>query len=366
MRRALTPGQSVVIKVGSSSLARPEGGLDPLAIERTVGQVIAARQRNLRVVLVSSGAVAAGLPPLKMTDRPGDVPGLQAAAAVGQGLLMQRYATGFAQEGFVVGQVLLTTDVFSNRRQYLHARDAIGRLLDLGVVPIVNENDTVTDDELRFGDNDRLAALVCHLVDADMLLLLTDTPGIFTADPKGDDTAELLGAVQHSDRILDSLDQGSSAGAFGSGGAATKITAARMAAWSGIPTVIAAASEDLVVERALSGEEVGTWIGPRPGRLSARKLWIAFGLPSRGEIFVDEGAVVAVQSEGRSLLAVGVIGSKGGFSKGDAVSVLAPDGATVAKGIVAMDDPAVQESAGQHTSVAGGEVIHRDNLVVFE
>lgn len=355
----------MVIKVGSSSLAARGGGLDGDAVTRTVGQVAAAREKGHRVVLVSSGAVAAGLGHLGMAQRPKDIPGLQAVAAVGQSLLMQKYASSFAERDLVIGQVLLTMETFGNRRQYLHAKDAIGRLLDLGVVPIVNENDTVGDDELRFGDNDRLAALVGHVVDADLLLLLTDTSGLFTADPTENDQVELLRAVEHNDKILDALHQNSRPGVFGSGGATSKITAARMAAFSGVPTIIAMASEDSVVDRALAGDEVGTWIAPRNVSLSARKLWIAFGVPSRGEVVVDQGAARAVIEGGRSLLAVGVTSSEGTFASGEAVTVLGPERNTIAKGLAGMDSTDVRRTAGQHSSMAGGEIIHRDNLVVF-
>ncbi len=365
MRRAAERGRSVVVKVGSSSLALRQGGVDRGAIERTVDQVVRAMTTGYKPVLVSSGAVAAGLPALGLTDRPADVPGLQAAAAVGQGLLMARYAEAFAAHEIVVGQVLLTRDVFANRSQYLHARDALARMQSLGVVPIVNENDTVTVEELRLGDNDRLAALVCHIIDATMLVLLTDTPGLFSEDPRFNDSAELLDAVQHNDAILDELYQATTRGVFGSGGVATKIAAARMAAWSGVPTVVAKATDDSVVDRALAGENVGTWIDPHPSALSARKLWIAFGIPRRGEVTVDDGAANALRRHGSSLLAVGVRDVSGDFMSGQAVGVLGSDGATIAKGLVRMDAQSVREAAGQHSSLVGGEVIHRDDLVVL-
>ncbi|HEY5890025.1 MAG TPA: glutamate 5-kinase [Acidimicrobiia bacterium] len=365
MRKAVESGRPIVIKVGSSSLASENGGIDPTRIQRTVEQVVSARIQGYKPILVSSGAVAAGLPSLKATRRPSDVPGLQAAAAVGQGLLMHQYSALFAEHEIVVGQVLLTRNVFASRTQYLHARQAIARMLDLGIVPIVNENDTVTVDELRLGDNDQLAALVCHLVDAHMLLLLTDTEGLFSADPRVSETVELLTAVQHNDTILDQLHQKSSKGTFGSGGATTKIAAARMAAWSGIPTVIARASDESVVERALAGQEVGTWIAPRESGLSARKLWIAFGLPARGEVAIDAGAATAVRAQGRSLLSVGIIGVEGAFAVGDAVRLAGPDGATIGKGITRIDSLAMSESVGKHSSEVGGEVIHRDDLVIL-
>lgn len=365
MRRAAENGRCVVIKVGSSSLSHPSGGLDKTSVDRVVRQVIGARQDGFRPVLVTSGAVAAGLPALGLSDRPADLPGLQAAAAVGQSLLMQNYASSFAEHELVVGQVLLTRDVFANRVQYLHARETLTRLLSIGVIPIINENDTVTVDELKLGDNDRLAALVSHLVEADMLVLLTDTAGIFSEDPRLNESAEFLNAVQHNDALLDELYRSSSKGSFGSGGITTKIAAARMAAWSGIPTVVASSTEPDAVHRALAGQEVGTWIAPHQSGLSARKLWIAFGLPPSGEIHVDAGAANAILEHGRSLLAVGIRETKGNFAAGDAVGVVGPDGSNLAKGLARMDAEGVRKAAGQHSSQVGGEVIHRDDLVLL-
>jgi glutamate 5-kinase len=237
-------------------------------------------------------------------------------------------------------------------------------MLTLGVVPVVNENDTVVVDEVRFGDNDRLAAIVSHLVGAGMLVLLTDTSGIYSDDPWISETAELLSAVRHTDEVLDKLRLSSSRGTFGSGGVATKVAAARMAAWSGVPTVIAAAVEEDVVSRSISGDEVGTWIDPRESRLSARKLWIAFGSPSEGDITVDNGAARALESSGKSLLPAGVTGVDGVFSAGAAVEVKHGD-RLIAKGLASMSAAEIARVRGEHTSVAGGEVIHRDDLVVL-
>lgn len=365
MRRPVRPGDRVVVKIGSSSLTQPGGGIDPAALSRVASQVAAAWEAGHPTVLVSSGAVAAGLPALGLTSRPSDLPGLQVAAAVGQGKLMQLYAAEFQRLGRVAGQVLLTKDVLANRDQYLHARQALERMLGLGIIPIVNENDTVVVEELRLGDNDRLAALVSHLVGAGLLLLLTDTPGLLAADPRREEDAELLSAVRHTDEILDRLTRGT-AGPLGSGGVATKVAAARMAAWSGVPTVVAAASEQEVVLRAVRGEEVGTWVDPQPGRLPARKLWIAFGQPSQGTLAVDEGAVRALVHHGRSLLPVGVTEVRGDFPAGSAVEVASPEGAVVAKGIVRCSAVEARQLMGRRTSPDGiDELIHRDDLVVL-
>lgn len=354
----------MVVKIGSSSLARAKTGVDAHAIARVAGNVEEAWQLGHPTVLVTSGAVAAGLPSMGLEERPRDLPGLQVAAAVGQSRLMGLYADAFDGMGRQVGQVLITREVLARRDQYLHARAALERMLALGVVPIVNENDTVVVDELRFGDNDRLAAIVSHLVGAGMLILLTDTPGIYSDDPWQSKNAELLSAVRHTDQVLDVLYQSSSRGSFGSGGVATKVSAARMAAWSGIPTVIASSTDPGVVAKAARGEEVGTWVDPRPSSLPARKLWIAFGSPSEGRISVDEGAAAALRHGGRSLLPVGVTAVEGTFPVGAAVEVRSEDD-LVAKGLVAMSSGDISRVKGKHSSVAGGEVIHRDDLVVL-
>jgi glutamate 5-kinase len=290
---------------------------------------------------------------------------MQVAAAVGQSRLMEAYARAFAERGRVVGQVLLTRDVLAHRAQYLHAREALDRMTGLGVVPIVNENDTVVVDELKLGDNDRLAAIVSHLVGAAMLVILTDTAGLYSDDPRLRDDAELLSAVRHTDEVLDELWRRSGAGVLGSGGVATKVAAARMAAWSGVPTVIADASSPDAPLRAVSGEDVGTWVAPHHSRLTARKLWIAFGLPAEGTVVVDAGAAAAIVAKGSSLLAVGVTDVHGAFESGAAVEVVRPDGALIGKGLAGMAASGLVAVRGEHSSVAGGVVIHRDDLVVL-
>lgn len=364
-RRAVRPGAPVVVKIGSSSLTDPSGRLTPDAVDRVAEHVSALWERGHRSVLVSSGAVAAGLPVLGVDKRPRDIPGLQVAAAVGQGKLMEVYSAAFNSRGMQVGQILLTRDVLSHRDQYLNARAALDRMMALGVVPIVNENDTVVVDELRLGDNDRLAAIVSHMVDAGMLILLTDTPGLYSDDPWISDEAEFLAAVRHTDEVLDRLlASARPGGALGSGGVATKVAAARMAAWSGIPTVIASASEPDVTVRAITGDTPGTWVEPRESRLSARKLWIAFGLPSMGTISVDVGAAAALTDRGRSLLAVGVTGVKGDFEKGAPVEIQLDD-RMIGKGLARVPAGTLDTIRGRPSSEAGGVVVHRDDLVVL-
>jgi glutamate 5-kinase len=358
-------GLPVVVKAGSSSLVKDTGALDPEGLELAVSHVAGMWREGHPTLLVSSGAVAAGIPALGLSGRPRDVPGLQAAAAVGQGLLMERYAALFKDVGMVAGQVLLTKDVLANRAQYLNARNTLERMFSLGVVPIVNENDTVVVDEFRLGGNDELAAIVSHLVTAGILVILTDTGGIYSGDPRTMDDVELLSAVDSVDAALDDISAGRP-GPFGSGGAATKVLAARMAAWSGIPTVIASARETKVVSRATAGEAVGTWITPHGSPLSARKLWIAFGLPAEGSLSVDAGATAALLDGKRSLLAVGIIKVEGTFASDSAVEITDPEGVVIGKGLVSMSAEEVEQSIGRHSSEVGGVVVHRDDLVVLD
>ncbi|MGD2102159.1 MAG: glutamate 5-kinase [Acidimicrobiia bacterium] len=364
MRHPVPRDRAVVVKIGTSSLTGDGKTIDPEAIARVVRNVELSWADGHPTVLVTSGAIAAGLPVMGLNERPKDVPGLQVAASLGQSRLMAMYTEAFQQHGRQVGQVLLTRDVLAKREQYLHAREALERMLAMGFVPLVNENDTVVVDELRFGDNDRLAAIVSHLVGAGMLVLLTDTSGIYSADPWLSSNAELLSAVRHTDQVLDQVRSNSTRGTFGSGGVATKVAAARMAAWSGVPTVIASASQPEVVRRAVAGEDLGTWVSPRESSLSARKLWIAFGSPAEGSVTVDGGAARALVEAGKSLLPVGVTGVDGSFATGAAIEVRL-DGQLIAKGLSALSAKDIRATQGEHSSVAGGEVIHRDDLVVL-
>ena len=323
-----------------------------------IGMVAETLAAGHPAVLVTSGAVAAGLPALKLEKRPADLAGLQAAAAVGQGILMERYAAGFKAKGHLAGQVLLTKDVLGNRDQYLNARAALVRMLGLRIVPVVNENDTVTVEELRLGDNDRLAALTSHLVAAELLLILTDTEGLYTADPRLVD-GQFLSEVGYADEVLDGL---TGSGPLGSGGVAGKVAAARMAAHSGVPTIIASARTPDLIKQALAGDPVGTWVDPRPDRLSARKLWIAFGLDSAGSLIIDEGAVSALVRDDRSLLPVGITEVKGDFGHEAAVDIVDPGGRVIGRGLAAIPSHELNELIGQKGS---REAIHRDDLVIL-
>jgi glutamate 5-kinase len=357
-----------VVKVGTSSLTDEQGAIDLAAVAKLSLDIRAARDAGHSVVLVSSGAIAAGLPILGFTTRPTDMGTLQAIAAVGQPRLLAHLASAFAAHDIVAGQVLITPYDFSQRTQYLHARATLERLLELGVVPIVNENDTIADDEIRYGDNDRLAALVSHLMHAEVLVMLTDTAGLFTADPRTDGAASLIEEIVEVDAALEAV-AGGAGSARGSGGMASKLAAAKIAAWSGVRAVIAAANAPNVVLDAIEQKGVGTSIQPRPTRLSSRKLWIAFARGSSGRIVIDAGAVKALTTAGRSLLPAGVVGVVGQFEPDDSVEIVDPDGRPIAKGLVRHGSARLAEIIGHRTDALAEdephEVIHRDDLVVL-
>jgi glutamate 5-kinase len=357
----------VVVKIGTSSLTGESGELDDAAVVKLCRELAEARRGGDDVVLVCSGAIAAGLPALGFATRPLDIGTLQAIAAVGQPLLMARMGAILGEHDLVAGQVLLTPHDFGQRTQYLHARETLGRLLDLGVVPVVNENDTVADDEIRYGDNDRLAALVSHLVGAELLVVLTDTAGLFTADPRLDQAASLIEEIVEVDAALEAV-AGGAGTTRGSGGMASKLQAAKIAAWSGVRVVIAGADAPNVIRAAIAGQAIGTVVRPRADRLSSRKLWIAFALGASGRIVVDDGARRALTEDGRSLLPAGVVGVEGDFSADDAVEVVC-DGAPFAKGLSRYSAPGLRAVVGRRTADlpdgAPHEVVHRDDLVVL-
>jgi glutamate 5-kinase len=361
----------VVAKIGTSSITDSNGDIDEVAIQKFCGEAAALRTAGHRVVIVTSGAISAGLPALGYEggDRPRDAVTLQAASAVGQTRLMRVYEAGLAAHGLVSGQILLAPLDFMVRQQYLHARATLGRLLDLGVMPVVNENDAIADDEIRFGDNDRLAALVAHLVAADLLVLLTDAPGLLTADPRLDSNASLIEEIVEVDHSLEAL-AGGTGSARGSGGMASKLAAAKIAAWSGVKAVIAQASREGVLDAVVQGTPgAGTVVLPKSTRLPARKLWIAFAVGSNGTVIVDDGARRALLDRGVSLLAAGVTGVKGSFEVDDAVEIAGTDGRVFAKGLVRLGAVGLREVAGRRTGdLPEGmphEVVHRDDLVVL-
>lgn len=360
----------VVAKIGTSSITGSDGTIDEAAVAKFCAEVAGLRAEGHSVVAVTSGAIAAGLPAIgaEAVGRTHDIVTLQAVAAVGQSRLMRVYDRCFASHGLICGQVLLAPLDFGVRRQYLHARETIRRLLELGVLPVVNENDTIADDEIRFGDNDRLAALVAHLIDADLLVLLTDMPGLLTADPRLDPSASLIEEIVEVDHSLER--RAGRPGERGSGGMASKVAAAKMAAWSGVRTVIASAERDGVLAATVAGEPgVGTVVLPRDRRLPARKLWIGFAVPAEGVIVVDDGARRALVDRGRSLLPAGVIEVRGRFAAESAVEIADPSGLVFAKGLVRVGSATLTAAAGRRTAdLADGvphEVVHRDDLVVL-
>ncbi len=357
----------IVVKVGSASIADPSGGLHRSRLEKVVASVVSAHRQGHEVAVVSSGAIAAGLPILGFGRRPSAIEDLQVLAAVGQSALIQGYAAIFGESGIRCGQVLLTALDFAEREHYLNARRALDRMFDLGVVPIVNENDTVATDEIRFGDNDRLGALVAQLAGASLYLILTDTEGVFTADPKLDESATLLEEVTAFDAELQAA-AGGAGSPVGSGGMLSKLAAAKMASWCGIRVVISHAHSEDVVVRALAGERVGTEIKPHMPPLTARKAWIAFGASPQGKLFVDEGARRALVEKGASLLAVGVRKVDGEFDVGSAVEIADEAGRIFAKGIAKLPADRARSVAGKRSFELGhdpGEVVHRDDMVVL-
>ncbi len=373
---------TIVVKIGSSSVTT-DGAIEQTAIDKLATEVASLCAGGCRVVIVTSGAIAAGLPLLgKERPKPGkDDALLRAASAVGQPSVMRAFELALGAHGRRAGQILLAPTDFMLRRRYLKSRGTLDALLDLGVVPVVNENDAIADDEIRFGDNDRLAALVAHLIDADLLVLLTDTEGLFTADPRTNQDASLIEEIVAIDQQLEDL-AGGPGDENATGGMASKLAAAKIATWSGVETVIAHAGRPGVLADAAAayagvgaqsnpatGSGVGTRFVARPSRLAARKLWIAFALPAKGQVVVDAGARQALTDRGRSLLPAGVQGVTGTFAPDDAVEVTDPDGVVFAKGQVRWSSADLLTHAGKQTSAIprelADEVIHRDALVVL-
>ena len=362
-------GPIVVVKIGSSSVTDERGTIHVDMIGRLCAEVAALRATGHRVLVVTSGAVSAGVGALGLDARPSDMPTLQALSAAGQGRLMRVYDDVLSGHGLVPAQVLLTPLDFFVRQQYLHARQTITRLLELGCVPIINENDAVADDEIRFGDNDRIAALVSHLVDADVLVLLTDTAGLYTADPRRDPSATLIAEVTADDAALD-VRASASGSNRGSGGMASKLAAARMASWSGVQAVIAPAERaDVVVDAVAGVAGVGTIFRAHDRRLSARKLWIAFASAVEGSITVDAGARRALVERGTSLLPAGVREVRGEFDDGDTVDVRDEHGQVFARGLAAVSASTLRSMMGRRLSElpesTASEAVHRDDLVVL-
>jgi glutamate 5-kinase len=359
----------IVVKIGTSSLTDESGSIRRSVIANLCRQVAELHGSGHEVLVVSSGAVAGGVAALGMTRRPSDTLTLQALAAVGQSRLMQEYNQHLQDHNLVGAQVLLVPNDFIDRHQYLHARDTLTRLLELGCVPVINENDAIASDEIRFGDNDRIAALVAHSVSADVLILLTDIAGLYTSDPNVDPAATFIEQVNADDPLL-SVHASSTLTARGSGGMASKLAAARIASWSGVRTVIADARRDNVLAQALSQQKgAGTQFLPHDRQLSARKLWIAFAAHNAGVIVVDAGAKGALIERNTSLLHAGVIEVHGDFAEGDTVEISDLEGRVFARGMVSVNAVQASAAAGcQSGDLPEGvphEIIHRDDLVLL-
>jgi glutamate 5-kinase len=368
-RERVAAARRVVVKVGSSSLTTAEGGIDPDRVRRLVGVLADARGRGVEVVLVSSGAIAAGLAPLGLKRRPRALPAQQAAAAVGQGLLVHRYTEELARHGVVAGQVLLTADDVTRRSHYRNAHQTLAKLLELGVLPIVNENDTVATSEIRFGDNDRLAALVAHLVHADLLVLLSDVDGLYDGPPSAAGS-RLVSDVALTDDLAGVRVGRSRTAGLGTGGMRTKLDAARIATGAGIPVVLTSAEQ---AGAALGGDDRGTWFHASGKRRPTRQLWLAHATEPKGVLLLDAGAVRAVTERRASLLAAGLTGSTGSFAAGDPVDLAGPDGVPVARGLVNFDADEIPQLVGRTSAVLRRElgaayereVVHRDDLVLL-
>jgi glutamate 5-kinase len=362
----------LVVKVGSSLVTNDGRGLDHAAVARWAGQIALLRGAGKNVVLVSSGAIAEGVKRLGWTARPSAVHELQAAAAVGQMGLVQAYETAFAKFGLRTAQILLTHDDLADRRRYLNARSTLRTLLGLAAIPVINENDTVTTDEIRFGDNDTLGALVANLIEADVLVLLTDQPGLYTADPRKDPAATLVRTARVGDPRLEAM-AGGTGSAHGSGGMLSKVQAAKRAARSGASTVIASGREPDVLTRLAAGEDIGSSLIAEAVSLAARKQWLADHVQLAGRLKLDAGAARALARDGKSLLPIGVVAVEGEFERGEIVGCFDPDGREIARGLVNYNAGEaariLRHPSSEIEAILGyvdePELIHRDNMVLL-
>ena len=369
-KRLLAKAKRSVIKVGSAVITSSDG-LNMEVIGAIASDICGLLEERREVILVSSGAIASGLRRMGLTKKPESTSQKQALAAIGQSLLMKAYEEAFGLYGRKVAQVLLTRDDLSNRKRYLNARNTLLTLLAWKIVPVINENDTVSIDEIKFGDNDNLSAMVTNLTDADLLLSLTSTDGLYDKDPNLHKDACLIAIVKGADK--DVLQFAGTAGRMGTGGMAAKVMAARKVALAGVPTVIANGTAPGMIKRVFEGMETGTLFVPNETALCGRKHWIAFTKSPRGDVMIDRGAAIAVVEKGKSLLPSGIIEVKGRFSQGDSVNVLGPDGKAIAMGMVNYHSGEIRKIAGARSSEIESrlgfrhddEVIHRDNLVLM-
>ncbi|MDM8567440.1 glutamate 5-kinase [Candidatus Halobeggiatoa sp. HSG11] len=363
--------QRWVIKIGSALLTNEGRGLDKQAIKGWVEQMATLQQRNIELVLVSSGAVAEGMTRLKWTQRPSELYKLQAAAAVGQMGMIQTYESFFQQHSLHTAQILLTHDDLVNRQRYLNARSTLQSLINLKVIPVVNENDTVTTEEIRFGDNDTLASLVANLIEADTLVILTDQQGLYEQDPRLNPTAKLITEGKADDPSLLAM-AGDTGGKLGRGGMLTKLKAAKLAARSGTTTILASGKMENVLLQIADNKPVGTLLKSVQEPLAARKQWLASHLKMQGKLYLDKGAVKVLCNSGKSLLAIGVTKIAGKFERGEMVACISPNGQEIARGLVNYNFMETRKILGQPsnqiTNILGyidePELIHRDNLVL--
>ena len=370
VRTQISKAKRIVVKVGSSSLTTAEGGIDTQRVNIIVDALAKHKNAGHEIVLVSSGAIAAGLSPLGLSARPKDLALQQAVASVGQGLLVHRYSESFGKHGITVGQVLLTAEDMSRRSHYRNAQRTFAKLLELGVIPIVNENDTVATDEIRVGDNDRLAGIVTHLINADALVLISDVEGLMTAPP-GDVNSKLISEVKSFDDISDAQIGSALISGVGTGGMRTKVQAARIATAGGVPTIVTSA---INLNSVFDGKDVGTVFHPSKDKLSARALWLAHATDVRGSISIDQGALIAVTEKRASLLLAGIKNIKGEFEVGDAVEIVSESGKVLGRGLVNFDSTELPNLIGKNTAKLlqefgegyDKEVIHRDDLVLID
>lgn len=367
----ITSTHTVVVKVGTNVLTREDGRLEPANLRALVDQLQRIRATGRRVVLVSSGAIGAGMGRLGLTTRPTEMRQLQACAAIGQNFLMRAWEDSFAAHGWPTAQILLTAGDFDSRSRYLNMRNTLLTLFEWNCIPIINENDTISTTEIRFGDNDHLAALVTNLLQAPLLVLLTVVPGLYTADPGSDPNAQLITTVPHIDsEVLDRA--GATRSTLGTGGMRSKLRAARLATVAGESVVMASGRQPGVLDALFACEPVGTLFLPQSSTMPAWKRWLGFATKPRGQILVDAGARRAVEQQGKSLLPIGIVNVVGDFGKGDVVAVCGPDGQEFARGLTNYPASSIEQIRGLRSEQARellgglpyGEVVHRDNLCV--
>ena len=362
----------VVVKIGTSTLTYNNGKLNLFRIEKLVRELADLANQGKEIILVTSGAVGAGLDRLGSTERPKTIPEKQAVAAIGQGILMHMYEKLFAEYGQIVAQVLLTRENSVKHKLYINSRNTLLTVLKMGVIPVINENDAIAIDELKIGDNDTLSATVATIVDADLLIILSDIEGVFTANPQNDPTAQLIEEITDITPEIEEL-AGGAGSKLGTGGMYTKIQAAKIAVNAGVTMVIASGALEGVVRNILSGEKIGTIFPAKEQHLQVRKSWLAFGAMIKGELIVDEGCEKALITEGSSLLSVGIVEVKGTFDQGNSVRILSKQGREIARGLANYNSEEIKKICGKNTNniskILGSklydEVIHRDNMVIM-